>query len=135
MLRLVTLLLAFAVLGAGDGGSGLRIVSPEDRRTFYRTRGREVLGRKIHLHVEAEVLRKKPRVFRGNDGRDWYEFANRSVPLVVDPKSPHWLQASRHLKDAGEFCLHGVVRKPKDDERGLARLHVATIQRAPGTWK
>jgi len=129
-----SLLFAIVVL-LGDAGGGLRIVSPEDRRTFYRTGGKEQLGQRIHLHVEAEILRKKPRVFRGLDGRDWFEFANRSVPIVVDPKSPHWTQVSRHLDGASEFCLHGVVRVPKEDERGRAHLYVERIQRAPGTWK
>jgi len=132
---LAPLLLAAAATAGGDDSPGNRIVSPEDRRTFYRTGGRELVGRRIHLHVEAEILRRKPRVFRGSDGRDWYEFENRTVPLVVDPRSPHWVQVRRHLDGAKEFCLHGVVRLRKDDERGRACLHVDTVKRAPGSWR
>jgi len=127
------LLLLSLLIGGRD--AGLRIVSPEDRRTFYRTGGREQVGHKIHLHVEGEILRKKPRAFRGLDGGDWLEFANRTVPIVIDAKSPHWTQVSRHLDGAREFCLHGLVRIPKEDERRRAHLYVDTIQRAPGTWK
>ncbi len=114
---------------------GTRIVEPDDRRTFYRTGGRELVGRKIHLHVEAEVLRRKPRVFLASDGRDRLEFENRSVPIVIDPRSPHWVQVRRHLDQAREFCLHGVVRISKEDARGRAHLWVDTLQRAPGHWK
>ena len=134
MIRILVASLAL-VLAPGDGSTGTRIVSPEDRATFYRTGGKELVGHKIHLHVEAEILRKKPRVFQGADGRDWFEFKNRSVPLVVDPRSPHWVQVSRHLAGAKEFCLHGVVRISRADERRRAYLHVDTLQRAPGTWK
>lgn len=135
LLPLLGLLAAPARSAARGDDPGTRIVSPEDRRTFYRTGGKEAVGRKIHLHVEAEILRKKPRLFRGSDGRDWLEFANRTVPLVIDPRSPHWTQVSRHLDGAKEFCLHGVVRVPKSDERGRAHLFVETLQRAPGGWK
>jgi hypothetical protein len=141
-LKLRGLLLAAAALlpvpaRAAPAGeeAGLRIVSPEDRRTFYRTGGREQVGQRVHLHVEAEILRAKPRTFRGSDGRDWLEFENRTVPLVVDPSSPHWVQVKRHLAGAGEFCLRGLVRVPEGDERRRAHFYVETVKRAPGTWR
>ena len=48
---------------------GPRIVETADRRAFYRDGWRRLLGRRVHLHVEAEVLRRVPEKFVGADRR------------------------------------------------------------------
>jgi hypothetical protein len=49
---LAVLLFLFTLpAGAGERGAGLRIVSLEDRRTFYRTGGKEQVGERVHLQV------------------------------------------------------------------------------------
>ena len=131
----VAVLLAPLFLACLGDDPGRRIVSAEDRRTFYRTGARELVGQRVHLHVEASVLRKKPRIYRAKDGRDRFEFENRTVPIDLDPRSPYWVQVSRHLDGADEFCVRGVVRIPEEDERGRAHLFVETIKRAAGSWK
>ncbi|MSR46527.1 MAG: hypothetical protein EXS13_05625 [Planctomycetes bacterium] len=113
----------------------LRVVSPEERRAFYRTAGKEAVGRPIHLHVEGEVLRRAPEEFVDVAGSRWIRFEQRDVPLVIPAKSPYWLQVRRHLGSAGEFCVHGRVRLIPGDERQRAGVEVTKIVRAPGSWR
>ncbi len=112
-----------------------RVVSAEERRTFYRTAAKELLGRTVHLHVEAEVLRKTPHEFTDRSGARWVRFENRGVPLTIPARAACWLQVRRHLDGAKEFCLHGRVRMVPDDERQRAGVEVSRIARAPGSWR
>jgi hypothetical protein len=112
---------------------GPRVVEAADRRSFYRDGWRSLLGQRIHLHVEAEVLRRAPEKFAGADRRPRLRFANRTVAIVVDPGTPEWRKAMQDRDDTGEFCLHGTVRLAPAGTRGLAQLDVATIKRAPGS--
>lgn len=116
-----------------SGEPGPRVVDPDDRRAFYRDGWRTLLGRRIHLHVEASVLRRAPEKFAGSDRRPRWRFANRSVALVVDPGSPEWRKAMEDREDTAEFCLHGVVRLAPPGARALAQLDVESIKRAPGS--
>jgi hypothetical protein len=113
----------------------VRVVSSEERRTFYRSGGKEQLGRTVHLHVEGEVLRREPHEFTDRAGADWVRFENRDVPLLIPAKSPYWLQVRRHRSGAQEFCLHGRVRLLPGDERQRAAIEVTKIVRAPGGWR
>lgn len=129
-----------ATAGGGPSQTGgskteIRVVTPEERRDFYRTGGKEALDRPIHLHVEAEVLRRAPVAFLDRSGNRWLRFENRSVPLAIPAKAPSWLQARRHLDGAREFCLHGTVRLIRGDERERAGIEVTRIVRAPGSWR
>jgi hypothetical protein len=131
---------ACAADGAHDqrrskGEPGPRVVEPSDRREFYRGGWRHLLGRRIHLHVETEVLRHAPeRIGGGPDaGRPRLRFKNRSVALVIDPRSPYWRKLQRDLNDCSEVCLHGVVRAAPSGARASAQLEVDTIVRAPGS--
>jgi hypothetical protein len=146
-----TLLVTGSSLSAAPGGSnsgkdggksgnkpsacepGPRVVEPADRRAFYRDGWRALLGRRVHLHVEAEVLRRVPEKFAGADRRTRWRFANRSVALVVDPGSPEWRKAMEDREDASEFCLHGIVRLAPAGTRALAQLDVDSVKRAPGS--
>lgn len=112
---------------------GPRVVEPADRRAFYRDGWRRLLGRRIHLHVEAEVLRRTPEKLAGADRRPRWRFANRTVALVVDPGAPEWRKAMEDRDDTCEFCLHGVVRLAPAGARALAQLDVDSIERAPGS--
>ena len=136
-LALVTLKVAAqAVAPARPAGGGeVRVVTAEERRDFYRTRGRELLGRTVHLHVEAEAIRRAPEEFTDQAGTRWVRFENRGVPLLIPARSPYWLQARRHLTDAEEFCLRGRVRLIPGDERQRACVEVTKIVRAPGSWR
>ncbi len=128
---------AFALLvplAPGERGEA-RVVSPEERRHFYRTGGKELLGRPIHLHVDAEVLRKAPHEFTDRAGSRWVRFEDHGIPLTLPARSPHWLQVRRHLDGAREFCLHGRVRMVAGDERQRAGVEVTRIVRAPGSWR
>jgi hypothetical protein len=112
---------------------GPRVVEPADRRAFYRDGWRALLGRRIHLHLEAEVLRHAPEKFLAADRTARLRFANRSVAIVVDPGTPEWRKAMEDRDDASEFCLHGTVRLAPAGTRGLAQLDVVSIKRAPGS--
>ena len=113
-----------------------RVVRPEVRRAFYRSGGRHLIGRKIHLHVEARVLRRKPELRPApRNGGDYLVFRNRTVPVVIHSKNPFWRQVRRHLNDADEFCLRGTLRIPEEDLRRRAHLFVTRVKRAPGTWR
>lgn len=153
MTRLFSLIVLFLSLAAGapasaspsgssgsssdrkpsSGEPGPRVVEPADRRAFYRDGWRALLGRRIHLHVEAEVLRRAPEKFTGADRRPRWRFANRSVALVVDPGAPEWRKAMEDRDDTSEFCLHGVVRLAPPGARALAQLEVDSVKRAPGS--
>src|SRR5262245_42132118 len=85
---------------------GPRVVEPGDRRRFYRGAWRSLLGRRIHLHVETEVLRHAPQ--RSGPKERWLRFENRTVALVISATSPEWRKAQQDLDDASEFCLHGT---------------------------
>ncbi|MBM4016357.1 MAG: hypothetical protein FJ293_15515 [Planctomycetes bacterium] len=115
--------------------SEVRVVTPDERRAFYRGGGKEQLGRTVHLHVESEVLRKEPYAFTDRAGAEWVRFENRDVPLLIPAKSPYWLQVRRHRAGAKEFCLRGVVRLLPGDERQRASVQVTKIVRAPGGWR
>lgn len=117
------------------GGSEVRVVSPEERRHFYRTGGKELLGRPLHLHVDAEVFRKAPHEFTDRSGSSWVRFEDHGLPLTLPARSPYWLQVRRHLDGAREFCLHGRVRMVAGDERQRAGVEVTKIVRAPGSWR
>jgi len=110
---------------------GPRVVEPADRRRFYRGDWRTLLGRRIHLHVEAEVLRHAPQR-SGPKGR-WLCFENRTVALVISATSPEWRKAAQDLDDASEFCLHGTVRLAPPGSRAPAQLEVDSVERAPGS--
>lgn len=110
---------------------GPRVVEPADRRAFYRGSWRTLLHRRIHLHVETEVLRHAPQR-SGANGR-WLRFDNRSVALVISATSPEWRKAQQDLGDASEFCLHGTVRLAPAGSRAPAQLEVDSIERAPGS--
>jgi hypothetical protein len=112
---------------------GPRVVEPADRRAFYRDGWRRLLGQRVHLHVEAEVLRRAPVQFVGADRRPRWRFKNRSVDLVVDPGAPEWRKAMEDRDDTCEFCLHGIVRLAPAGTRGLAQLDVDSVKRAPGS--
>ncbi len=128
-------LLAAATLFAPLIATERRAVTPEERRTFYRTGAKEQLGTTLHLHVESEVFHKPPHEFTDRNGSHWIRFENRSVPLVIPARSPYWLQVQRHLDDAKEFCVHGCVRLLPGDERHRACVEVTKIVRAPGSWR
>lgn len=121
--------------GDDDLARTTRIVQPEVRRAFYRSGGRYLLGKKVHLHVESSVLRKVPRSYPTRGKGMLLVFDNRSVPVVIFDRSPYWIQAARHLSDAGEMCLRGSLRVPDWDPRQRIHLMVTKIQRAPGTWR
>ena len=129
-----------AASAAGDSKSskeksssepGPRVVEPADRRRFYRGDWRKLLGRRIHLHVETEVLRHAPQ--RSGTKERWLRFDNRSVALVISATSPEWRKAQQDLDDASEFCLHGTVRLAPAGSRAPAQLEVDSIERAPGS--
>ena len=138
---LASLLLATSLApAAGDSKSsktrnasepGPRVVEPADRRAFYRGGWRTLLHRRVHLHVETEVLRHAPQR-SGENGR-WLRFDNRSVALVISATSPEWRKALQDLGDASEFCLHGTVRLAPAGSRAPAQLDVDSIERAPGS--
>ena len=80
-------------------------------------------------------MRRRPAQFDSRRGGKLLVFENRSVPLVIWSRSGNWLQARRHLDDAREFCLRGVLRIPDSDPRARVHLYVSSVKRAPGTWK
>lgn len=133
-------LLILALLGPWRGDAvreasyGARIVLPEERREFYRDGGRSMVGRVVHLHVERTVFARPPRRLPTSRKGEYLVFENRTVPLVVYSRNTSWVQVSRHLNDAGEFCLRGVLRIPDHDPRRRVHLVVEKIRRAPGTW-
>lgn len=110
---------------------GPRVVEPDDRRRFYRGGWRALLDRRIHLHVETEVLRHAPQ--RSGPRDRWLRFENRTVALVISATSPEWRKAAQDLDDASEFCLHGTVRLAPPGSRAPAQLEVDSIERAPGS--
>jgi hypothetical protein len=110
---------------------GPRVVEAADRRAFYRGGWRTLLHRRVHLHVETEVLRHAPQR-SGEHGR-WLRFDNRSVALVISATSPEWRKAQQDLGDCSEFCLHGTVRLAPAGSRAPAQLEVDSIERAPGS--
>lgn len=116
-------------------GSEARVVTPEERRAFYRTAGKELLDRPVHLHVEMEVVRGARREFTDQAGTRWVRFENRGVPLLIPARSPYWLQLQRHLDGAEELCLRGRVRLVPGDERQRACVEVTKLVRAPGSWR
>jgi hypothetical protein len=116
-------------------GSEARVVTPEERRDFYRTAGKELLDRPLHLHVEMEVLRGARRDYTDQAGTKWIRFENRGVPLLIRARSPYWLQLQRHLDGAEELCLHGRVRLVPGDERQRACVEVTKLVRGPGSWR
>lgn len=123
---------------AGDGRRssgelGPRVVEADDRRRFYRDDWRHLVGQRIHLHVEAEVLRHQPEEIAGRDRRPRLRFANRTVALVIDPATPEWRRSARDLTDVAEFCLHGTVRFAPAGARAPAQLDVDDIAPAPGS--
>jgi len=141
-MSLLPVLMVLASLLAGDSPSKRKPSAGEpDRASSSPPTGarsiadgwRALLGRRIHLHVEAEVLRHAPQKFLAADGTPRLRFANRSVAIVVDPGTPEWRKAMQDRDDAGEFCLHGTVRLAPAGTRGLAQLDVVSIKRAPGS--
>lgn len=116
-------------------GSEARVVTPEERRAFYRTGGKELLDRPVHLHVEMEVIRGARRDYTDQAGTKWIRFENRGVPLLIRARSPYWLQLQRHLAGAEELCIHGRVRLVPGDERQRACVEVKKLVRAPGSWR
>ncbi len=112
-----------------------RIVDPEVRAAFYRTGGRLLLGKKVHLHVEAKVFRRDPEVRSTSRPGDLLVYPNRSVPLIVSTANRWWVQVRRHHNDAREFCIRGRLGVPSFDERRRVHLSVDSIKRAPGTWR
>ncbi len=115
--------------------SEVRVVTPDERRAFYRRGAKEQLGRTVHLHVEGEVLRKEPHPFTDIAGAEWVRLENREVPLLIPAKSPYWLQVRRHRDGAKEFCVRGHVRLLPGDERQRAAVLVTKLVRAPGGWR
>jgi hypothetical protein len=130
-------LMAVLVLAVGgdDLARSTRVIQPEVRRAFYRSGGRYLLGKKVHLHVESSVLRKRPLVLQTRTEGELLAFENRSVPVVVFSLNPYWKQVQRHLTDAKEICLKGVLQIPPWDERRRIHLMATRIKRAPGTWR
>ena len=112
-----------------------RIVQPEVRRAFYRTGGRLLVGRQVHLHVRSSVFRRVARSLPTRRSGELLVFDNRSVPLVVHSRDPYWRQASKVKEDAAEMCLKGKLEVPEWDPRRRVHLLVRRIKRAPGTWR
>jgi hypothetical protein len=133
--------IALFVLGASGAAAEdvksrtTRVVDPAVRLAFYRSGGRHLLGRKIHLHVESAVLLRDPRVVPSKHDGDFLVFENRTVPIVVETRNRYWKQVARHLEDAAEFCLRGTLHVPETDPHRRAHLFVKSIKRAPGTWR
>ena len=128
--------------GGGDakskrssGEPGPRVVEPSDRRNFYRGGWRTLIGRRIHLHVEAEVVRHAPEneSKKGSKSPRLLRFNNRSVALLIDSGSPEWRKAQQDLNDTAEYCVHGIVRLAPTGARAPAQLEVDSIKRAPGS--
>jgi hypothetical protein len=113
-----------------------RVVQPEVRRAFYRSGGRYLIGKKIHLHLEGKYLRKQPGlVLPTRRSGELLVFENRSVPVMIHSKNAYWRQVSRHLDDAREFCLKGFLKVPDFDPKKRPHLQIERIKRAPGTWR
>lgn len=140
MLPSLLILLGLTLLGedlallGDDLARTTRIVRPEVRQAFYRSGGRLLVGRKVHLHLEASVLRRTPTVLPTAGESVYLVFENRSVPVIIHSGSPYWRQVQRHLVRTKEFCLKGVLKIPEHDKRRRVHLVVTKIVRAPGGW-
>jgi len=134
LLPLLLLLPAAPRRGDDDLARSTRIIQPEVRRAFYRSGGRKLIGRKVHLHLEGDVLRRPPTVLPTNSKEVYLVFENRTVPVVIHSGSPYWRQASRHLDRTREWCIKGVLKVPEHDPRRRVHLVVTRLVRAPGGW-
>lgn len=140
MLPRVPLLLAGLLLPAAAGAvlpaplrdgplTYRRITMASRLRAFYREGGRAYLGQRVHLLVPGAVFEGKPIRVTRPDGRSWYDFPNRTVPILVSPRNLYYRRLRRLLSAARRrhrpirtVSLFGRVIRPSWDLKG--RCHI-----------
>ena len=141
MLRLaaaIVLLLLAAPRPAAQEVSYHRITMEERVKAFYRTGGREYLGRRVHILVPARAFRK-PEVVLGRNRKRFLRFENRSVPLLVRPANPYYKRMVRRLKAKKErietVSVFGKIIRPSWDPRGKCHLLITKVKTYGGALR
>ncbi len=127
-MRLTTyLLLAFVFLG-GSEISTRSILNKKSLKEFYATGGKKYIGKRIHIHLPATILKKKAKRVRLRGGKAALQFENKSVPLLVNPRNIYFKRLMRKKKVDGLLCIKGYVYRPDWDLKGRSFLRVHSIK-------
>jgi hypothetical protein len=113
--------------------SYIRVLTQATERDFYAQGGRKHVGSLVHLHVKLTTF-DRPATRRAEAcPANLLEFANRSVPILVDRKSEHLaqLQRKRGMRRGGQICVKGRVVSPSWAPRGKCFLVAHSLKRAP----
>ena len=129
---LCILILLSVLPTALPGESYLSLKKKEDETAFYRCGGRSHRNRRVHLHVPASVIRKKPQKIRtSRSGGRVLLFANRSVPLVIRPKNIYFRKILQRAKSSDQICVKGTVGAEPLAGPGRHAIFVKTLKKAP----
>ncbi|MFG0319346.1 MAG: hypothetical protein ACF8XB_18900, partial [Planctomycetota bacterium JB042] len=114
--RLILLAAVAAFAPTADADVSYRsLTSKEKERAFYAEGGRRWKHRRVHLHVPAARLLAKAEKVKRRRGGTVLVFDNRTVPLVVNPKSVYFRKMLQRARRGGHVCVKGTVL---DDPRG-----------------
>ena len=128
--------------GKTDETGYRRITMRKRLDAFYREGGRSYLGKKVHLLVLASVFRRAPTNVTLPDGRVWFVFSNRTVPVLVSPKNLYFLRLRRKLEQAERthrsirtVSLFARVIRPSWDLKGRCHLLLYKVKCHGGKLK
>ncbi len=125
-------ILILLVLSGTSETSYRRITTKDKIKKFYAEGGKNHLGKRVHIHIESSVLKKKAKRTRIPGGRIVLIFENRSVPIMINPRNLYYKTLKRKKKVTGLLCIKAAVIRPDWDLKGRCFLYVHKIKNHGG---
>ena len=111
------------------------ILSEKKLKEFYATGGKGYVNCNVHIHLDASILRKKPKNTRLPGGRILLQYKNGSIPILVNPRNVYYRRLKTKKKITGLLCIKGYVYRPEWDLKGRCFLRVKVIKTYGGKLK
>jgi hypothetical protein len=119
------------------GGTSYERLTEREEALFYRSRGKAMLGRRLHLHLPPTPFLNPPENVRPDPTEPvHHQYVYRNVKFIVHPGNPYYQQFRRKRKTGKIVCLKGeVVHFPQSDLTAVRihRIRGITLRRRRGT--
>lgn len=104
------------------------ILSKKRIKEFYSSGGKSHLNKRVHIHINSSVLKKKAKRVRLPGGKAALRFDNKSVPILINPWNRYYKRLLRKKEVKGLLCIKGYVYRPDWDLKGRCFLRVHAIK-------
>ena len=107
-----------------SGGTSYERLTEREEALFYRSRGKALLGRRLHLHLPPTPFLNPPEKVRPGPTESIHHlYEYRHVKFIVHPGNPYYQQFRRKRKTGKIVCIKGeVVHFPQPDLTAV-RIH------------